>query len=340
MQKALLPLILATSINSPCFAAPALPATVHSASNDILTALPIPEKFPTEVNEAATSFAQARKSKSENDAATKYRAAISKANALIKTLPRGLHDELEFIKALSYENLGDIENAKAAYRTTLAMRASNDIALFRYAYLLLQSDNCQDALPLLYESSWRNKQNGPQINYVIGECLLLLKRDEEALSFFEKSATAATTFLPPHRRLVEMYDKKLSAIIIPEERVEIEKKVASSLEAIAKQDPNDTTSAIAFSKYLLKNADPLLGGNKLNQAETFAAKATKNSDYANAEAVRTYVDILMRKKNFAQASTVLEKGLKKNKKSALLIEAKKQLEIEKALQIKQSSNLE
>lgn len=325
-----------TAVNSPCIAAPTLPATVYSASEDILASLPVPEKFPAEIKAAAQPLEQARKSKSETDAAAKFKTAITQADALIKTLPRGLHDELEFIKAFSFESLGETDKAKASYSKTLAMRANNDIALFRYAHLLLQSGNCQDALPLLYESSWRNEANGPQVNYVIGECLLVLKRDEEALSFFEKSATSAKTFAPPHRRLLEIYDKKLESVAIPEERKLIELKLASSLETIASQDPSDTANAVKFSKYLLRNADPLLGGDNLTRAEKIAASATKNSSFANAEAVRTYVDILMRQKKFDEASKVIEKGLKKNKKSELLIEANKQLAIEKALQSKQS----
>jgi hypothetical protein len=55
-----------TAVNSPCNAAPTLPATVYSASEDILASLPVPEKFPAEIKAAAQPLEQARKSKIRN----------------------------------------------------------------------------------------------------------------------------------------------------------------------------------------------------------------------------------------------------------------------------------
>lgn len=254
---------------------------------------------------------------------------------LVTELPRGYQDELYQLKGVSNEGLNNRAKALDAYAKSLKLQASNPVVLFRHAFLLEQLGRCAEAVPELREVYWRTKENAHEVLYLTADCLLQLGRNDEALKLSEEARKQDPQFVPVLKLLVAARREQLATESDPSKKSEINARIADELGVIYKQDPEDREAGLDYGRFLLKNSDPLLSAGALKQAETVARALCEKSDYTDEESVKLLFDVLVKRGDLKNAEQTLAAGMEKKPDSALLMNAQKQLEIERGIEREQ-----
>ncbi len=311
--------------------AKALNLTAEPATLDLVNYQPEPSHFQKQLRPIVKLFVN-----------EKYPEAIKTSQKFLSTLPRGYHDEIYLLLGLAYKKLNNFTDALAAFEDSINRRGDNYLALFNHAYLLKQEGDCARAVTEFQEVSWRLRTNH-QAYFYQGECLLELGKKEQAVITFQKAAQYATSsshYIPLYKRLIVLQKELLEEAKEPADKLIHEQAIFSYLHIITTEDPNDKEAALERATLLLKYTDPLLTANYITEAEKLILPFVKKSKYKDTEAVKMLFEIKLKKQDFEAATEVLNKGLAATPNSPELLTARKQLELEQGLKIKEEEKTE
>jgi len=267
----------------------------------------------------------------KEEAQASYRHAVELADKTDNRVNRSIEDQLWFLRGFAQENLGQEQKAEQSYDRALKIRPNNLLARFRHALLLKQGNKCEKALPEFQEIEWAVKDLSYEMNFLQGECLMSLSRDEEGVKQFQRAYKKRPSFMPVVKRLLAVHQDMLAKASSPAERSTLESQISAELNAVTKSVPGDRDASIALATMLLDVKDPILEKTKLDQAEALAKKGAEASSYRDDVFVRLLAESQLKKGMLDEAETVIKKGLKEKPNSSELAVAKKQLEIERSL---------
>ncbi len=303
------------------------------ALTSLIEFTPKRSQFQSEIASAVKPLEEAAAlEKAKQSAAPRYQEAATTAQSLIGSLSRGYHDELYFLLGFAKEKLGDDAGAARAYDTSLKLKRTNVLVLFRHAYVLQRSGKCEAALPEFREVLWQTKAEAHEVLYLQGECLLKLNKPEEAEKAFQAARDKSNHYLPAIRRLVAAKQTLLAKTPDPKLRAQLEAQIAADLNVISQQNPEDRESGIQLITMLLRGADPLLAKQRLRQAEALAKRFAEGSGFTDVASVRLLFEAQRKQGDLAAAEQTLKRGLKARPTAAELQEAARQLDIDKGLQ--------
>ncbi len=275
-------------------------------------------KFPVEVQ----SFASLLKSAGDKASPSGLKMCLS----LQSSLARGLQDEVSFLCGLSYEKDKKFDQALKSYELSLSLRSKNPLVNFRKAVVLKELNRCEEVLPTLAEIRWLTKDFEYESLYLQAGCYSALKQPDKALAALDASLKLNSSFLPSLKLQIQLLAQTNLIKSNPAQ-------LRDALNKIVQQDPTDRDSSLLLCKLLLKKADPVLGGQELKEVERISGNFVNRSNYSDQEFLRILVESKLKRHDTNAALTLLDQGLMKDSKSALLLELKKQIEIEQTLNL-------
>jgi tetratricopeptide (TPR) repeat protein len=255
--------------------------------------------------------------------------SITRNVALRPQLVRGLVDESDFFMGYAQELLGQETEALKSYDDSLESRANNHLAAFRKAVLLKNAQQYDLAVRELSELNWDSQPRKHEVYYTWGQCLLALNRVAEAQKVLVEARKSEPTYLPVVKLLVATRANLIDEQAAKRHPLEV-KKLAEDLTYLTSRDPSDRDSSLMLAKLLIKKSDPIVGGNELVEAEQIADRLAQQSNYSDDSAVRLLFDAQLKKGDVKAAERTVTRGLSSNPSSQMLMDAQKQLEIQRA----------
>ena len=337
---------MARKLSLPCFTplfffacfAQLLPAPSWAADtpapSSFIDYTPTEAQFAPPLHGIVQAIAEGRKrnqTKQKVEARALFEKALQEGQSLLSSLTRGHADEIYFLMGLAYEGLEQDALAIAAYKQALLLGPGDPIALMREAALFRKAGQCEAAIPLLREASWRNPAGRLESDYLLVECLLDLGQKEQAYLVAERAGSSDNRFAPLLRQLVAIRAEKLESETDPRVRTKLEGQMLADLRRIVESDPSDRQSALKLGRLLLRKSDPLMDTEQLAQCEELSARLAEASNYSDPEAVKLLFDVQLKRGEMEAAQSTLERGLESQPEHALLLEAKKQMAIESGI---------
>jgi tetratricopeptide (TPR) repeat protein len=268
---------------------------------------------------------------SPNANKAKLQQVIAKIRGELNTEPRGYHDQLWFLLGLAQEKLGDNKSAISSYKNAYKLRGYNVLPLFRQAFLERKQNNTKKASTLFSELLWRTDKYRYEIFFQLAECDLAENNKEGAYRYLQRANVLNPNYVPALKELNKIKMDALPTMADPILKQTTKQTVVSNLNKIASQEPNDRESALALAKILLQESDPLLHQDKIARAESYIKNIVKKSDYKDEEAVKLLFDAQIKMRDLVAAENTANLGLAKLPNSAVLKEAKQQLEVERGI---------
>jgi len=289
-------------------------APVRAAS--LLDYEPDSSDFPAALSSYVTTFS----------ADERYRSRIRSA---LQKLPRGYHDELQFLLGLSHERSEEFEPALAAFKESIALRTSNPVVLAHTGYALVRLERCKEAEPLLTEALWRLNDQGADLELLRARCLRDRGELEKATARLSRARQTDPNSARILRELISLRQQTIEASEFDEEKEAERKLLQSDAESLAALAPEDRNAKLLLSRLLFETSDPVFDAAKLERAESIAANLSKSSEFGDTEAIALLTRIQLKRKQLEEAEETLQKGLEKNPNSSLLAKTKQQIAIEK-----------
>lgn len=270
----------------------------------------------------------------KEESAAKYQESLNEIEKMLSSISRGHHHNLYFLQGLIYQQQKKFDKAKISYEKSLKLRASSALTHFRHAMVLKELKNFEDALQEFKEVAWLAPEHAHEAQYLAAECLIELKRPEEAYKLALEAVKKNPTYLPLIRQLVKYRENTMLLEPDPSKRQLTQAQILVDLNLIVSKDPNDRESSLKLARILIQNSDPLIKSSDLEQGKNLALKFAESSEYKDAEAVKTAADAYMKQGKLGEANDIIKKGLDKNPTSNILLSTNKQIEIEKSLKNK------
>lgn len=293
---------------------------------------PLPADFDIPFQGVVGNIADALRNPKEAEIRKKkLQQTVSSLLQLDQTISRGQRDTLYFLLGFAYEQLGEENKALDAYIKSLALRDENPVGLFRLGLILEQQKRYQEAIQKFEEVRWRTKQNEHEVLYVLGRTALESEQPELAGKYLELANQKNPNYAPVRKLLIISRLETLKTLGQSPERTKVENDIINDLRVIVAQDPHDRDAVILLSKLLLQHSDPLLQTEQLKQAQQLAMGIAQESDYRDDVAVRLVIDCQVKLKDLVPAEEILKLGLSRKPTSALLLQAKQQLELERGV---------
>ena len=312
------------------------PAEDNRAFKSFIYYQPKAAQFPSDLSQTVKQIEDANSAlaqKKADAAESSFRAAVTSSQQLARTVNRNFQDQVYFLQGLAYEGLKNPAEALKSYNKSLAIRPTNMLAMFRHAYMLKQTGNCEKAIPELKEVAWQVRTQSFEMDFLTGECLVTMKRPEEALKTYQIAYQKNPNFLPLLREMIAIRTDLLNMTPDPKKRAVIQTQLENDLRSVVRQDPADRKSALTLARLMLQVDDTLVESGKLAAAETLAKKIAEDSGYQDDVAVRLLSQAQLKRGDSAAAEDTLNKGLAKQPNSSELQAAKQQLEIDKSIKL-------
>lgn len=268
----------------------------------------------------------------------KFRSAQDVISKLIESLPRGYRDELYFLRGLADEELYQSVEAINDYTTSLTLRGSNSIALFRRAALFEKDKNLTDAVVGYREVIWRTHGSSYEALYALGNCYQELGDKIKAVRAWEKAYLINASYTPLLRQIITLRKQMIDEAKTPEDKAKYQQQLYVSMQQLNAADPNDPEAALIYAQMLVDHADRLVNRNNMQHAEQIARGISEKSGYKNSAAVRLLATTLIKQQKFDESATVLTKGLKAKPNEPTLLSAQQQLQVERAVRESSSSS--
>lgn len=325
LPKTLLRLAFSAVLGLVAFTLPAAAQQATQAQQSFREYQPNPAQFPEALRPVVESVA----AYSDGSSPSEAKALQDQISQLRETLSRGYHDELWFLLGLVQERSGQLEAALSSFDRSLQLSNNAPEVLFRKAVVLRKLTRHEKAVEALKEFLWLSKHNTHEARYELGRALCKLQRCPAGLKEIEQALAMAPGFVPALEFLLQEKKKSLARLKDPLERAELEAQITADLRRLVELDPENRDASLALARHALGYSDPLVHGDKLAEAERIARKFSEHSEYKDAEAVRLLFDLYARRGKTQEAANVLERGLKANPTAKTLLNAKRQLEIQR-----------
>lgn len=256
----------------------------------------------------------------------KSRAAHARELLSELSVSRGLEDERLFLIGFASELLGDNQQAVRSYAESLNIRKSAPLVRFRLAEALRALGNCSDALTQLKEIGWLSEEDKWEVGFARARCLADSDQKGPAIRALEDVQELRPDYRPASDLLLKL---RVDVVNAGGTKPDDEKKVREDLTALLADKPSDSESGLVLAKLLIKRGDPLLAAEDLKKGESLAATVAEQSHFQNDAAVRLLVDAQIKRGDLDSAERNLIRGLAVTPASTTLLEAARQLEIEK-----------
>jgi tetratricopeptide (TPR) repeat protein len=303
--------------------------------NSFLSFVPEPNCFPPSLRTAITSLKDDKPyrfigtgtlTELPTEKLSEMRALIA---TMIESSPIRAQDRLYLAHGLVLEKLGQLKDAETSYREGLKYRQNNPLALFRIAAICHKQGKYAQAIEKLKEVHWRTKHLQSEVFFAIGASLNASGKAQLALPYLrEASFSPGKAAVDARRLLVGLQLRVIENLSEPTERAVVHEALIADLHNILAHAPDDRDSGITLGNLLIEKSDPLLHATSFTIAEQLGARFAEGSDYNDIAAVRLLFDTLLKKRALERAKQVLDKGLRANPEALVLLDAKKQLELE------------
>lgn len=269
--------------------------------------------------------------KRTDDAKRSFTQALGAAEKLSGSLNRGYQDQLWFLTGMAHEGLGHERDALKSYDRSLEIRPNNLLSVFRSGLLLKQTGQCEKAIPKFRELDWQAKALSYEMKFLIGECLVVLQKPDEAMKQFQAAYDQNPSFAPVVKTMIKTRRDLLAKSGDPKQRSALTAQLMHDLSALVRDNPGDRDASLELAHLLLQSGDSVLDSSKASRAEQLAKKFVDDSGYKDDAAARILIQAQMKRGALDQAQATLDQALQRTPKSNELAAAKRQLEIERQM---------
>ncbi|MCC6219957.1 MAG: hypothetical protein IT291_01810 [Deltaproteobacteria bacterium] len=290
------------------------------------------ESFRPELEEVVALVRESSKLVKEGNlegAKTLLLKAKASCEAMFKTIGRGSHDELYFLLGMVNEYLGDSKAAIENFESSLRLKANNPVAIFKHATLLKTSRRYNEAISEFLEVTWRADFAKHEPYFLMAECQKELGQHDAALASLEKSLAANPSYVPALSLLIKTRSEKLATTNDPQQKADLEGKILLDLKTLVSIDPSNRENVTKYVRATLNRSDPFFDRQSLQSAESLVRAIVEASSYKDSSMVKLLFDAQLKQRNLDNAERTLKLGLEQAPKSSILLNATKQLDLEK-----------
>ena len=252
---------------------------------------------------------------------------LKKSKSERKKLSRGYHDEISFLEGLAYLNSKKTELAAQKFREAIANGYKNPIAKWKLSKVEIQLEEYQNALSLLKELAWLSKEAKHEIYFQMAETYKLSGKMDAYERFVDKALLEAPAYTPALEASIATKKERLSSIRDPKEHAALQARISDELLRLQQADPSNREASINLVRRLMSAGDPLVSGDRFQQAGQILRGLLESNSYRDVEVVRLLSELQLKQNKPEAASDTLAEGLKLSPGNEELLKMVKQVQI-------------
>ena len=249
---------------------------------------------------------------------------VNNLTSIASNAPRGLLDEVYYLKGLNFEICQNLKEAQSLYEKSLQLRRNNPNAIYRMLSLLIAQKKFPEANILIQEAKWNGFKDEFLLSFYSGVIQLSQNKYTEALTLFTASLKSNPNFLPAAKGIYQSRFRLRGTLKNKKAIEAIDLQLPIDLAQLNRLDEKNYSTALPYMRYLLSSGDPIKNPAKLNEGLNLTNSWLPRAGGKTMEVALLKIQFLEKLNNKDEALIFLTE-LEKSQKLSPGLQAKKDL---------------